>query len=206
MKFGININKKHFIKQLLTCYFVTSIIFASLSMFLFAGCYNVEGKEILFPMLDGDDDSGGSIPRDTGSGDTSSDDTSSGDTSSDDNDKDTSSTDAADAEKDTADAEKDADDDILAGIVDYSDAYPQVKPDILGEISYAKLKSGRITVQGKKVPTGSLSSYSRAVEIASTLKKWIVGGKFLLTEPVAPLPGVESGVTFKPLKERPLET
>jgi uncharacterized protein (DUF39 family) len=98
------------------------------------------------------------------------------------------------------------DDDILAGIVDYSDAYPHQKPDILGEISYAKLKSGRITVQGKKVPTGSLSSYPRAVEIASTLKEWIVGGKFLLTEPVAPLPGVESGVTFKPLKERPLET
>ena len=98
------------------------------------------------------------------------------------------------------------DNDILAGIVDYSDAYPQLKPDILGEISYAKLKSGRITVQGKKVPTGSLSSYSRAIEIASTLKEWILGGKFLLTEPVAPLPGVESGVTFKPLKERPLET
>jgi len=98
------------------------------------------------------------------------------------------------------------DDDILAAIVDYSDAYPQMKPDILGEISYAKLKSGSITVQGKKVPTGSLSSYSRAVEIASTLKEWILGGKFLLTEPVAPLPGVESGVTFKPLKERPLET
>ena len=98
------------------------------------------------------------------------------------------------------------DDDILAAIVDYSEAYPQMKPDILGEISYAQLKSGSITVQGKKVPTGSLSSYSRAVEIASTLKEWILGGKFRLTEPVAPLPGVESGVTFKPLKERPLET
>jgi len=98
------------------------------------------------------------------------------------------------------------DDDILAAIVDYSDAYPHQKPDILGEISYGQLKSGSITVQGKKVPTGSLSSYSRAVEIANTLKEWILGGKFLLTEPVAPLPGVESGVTFKPLKERPLET
>ena len=98
------------------------------------------------------------------------------------------------------------DDDILAAIVDYSEAYPQMKPDILGEISYAQLKSGSIAVQGKKVPTGSLSSYSGAVEIANILKEWILGGKFLLTEPVAPLPGVESGVTFKPLKERPLET
>jgi len=93
---------------------------------------------------------------------------------------------------------------ILAPIVDYSEAYPQLKPDILGEISYAELKSGSIKVQGKDVPTGSLSSYPKAVEIAGTLKKWIEDGEFLLTEPVAPLPGVESGITFKPLKERPI--
>ncbi len=98
------------------------------------------------------------------------------------------------------------DDDIWAPIVDYSDAYPNQKPDILGEVSYAQLKSGSIAVQGKKVPTGSLSSYLRAVEIANILKEWILSGQFLLTEPVALLPGVESGVTFKPLKERPLET
>jgi len=95
--------------------------------------------------------------------------------------------------------------DIFAAVVDYSEVYPQLKPDILGEVSYADLKSGKITIQGKEVPTASLSSYPRAVEIASTLKEWILGGKFLLTEPVAPLPGVESGITFKPLKERPIE-
>ena len=95
--------------------------------------------------------------------------------------------------------------DILTPVVDYSEAFPQMKPDILGEVSYAQLKSGKITVQGKKVPTASLSSYSRAVEIAAILKEWILSGKFLLTEPVAPLPGVESGITFKPLKERPIE-
>jgi uncharacterized protein (DUF39 family) len=94
---------------------------------------------------------------------------------------------------------------ILAPIVDYSTAYPQRKPDILGEVSYAQLKSGQITVQGKAVPTASLSSYPRAVEIAQTLKEWILSGQFLLTVPVAPLPGVESGITFKPLKERPIE-
>jgi len=59
---------------------------------------------------------------------------------------------------------------ILAPVVDYSEAYSQLKPDILGEVSYAELKSGRIRVQGKDVPTGSLSSYPKAVEIASTLK------------------------------------
>jgi len=98
-----------------------------------------------------------------------------------------------------------ADDDIFAPVVDYSQAFPQMKPDILGEVSYAQLKSGKITIRGKKVPTASLSSYPKAVEIANTLKEWILSGKFLLTEPVAPLPGVESGITFKPLKERPIE-
>ncbi len=93
---------------------------------------------------------------------------------------------------------------IFAPIVDYSEAYSQMKPDILGEISYAELKSSRIKFQGKDVPTGSLSSYSKAVEIACILKKWIEKGEFLLTEPVAPLPGVESGISFKPLKERPI--
>jgi uncharacterized protein (DUF39 family) len=67
------------------------------------------------------------------------------------------------------------------------------------------LKTGKITIQGKEVPTASLSSYSRAVEIANLLKEWIISGKFQLTKPVAPLPGVESGITFKPLKERPIE-
>ena len=94
------------------------------------------------------------------------------------------------------------DEEILAPIVDYSDAYPQRKPDILGEVSYAQLKSGKIVVQQKEVPTASLSSYPKAVEIAQTLKEWISKGHFLLTEPVAPLPGVESGITFKPLEER----
>ncbi len=94
---------------------------------------------------------------------------------------------------------------IFAPVVDYSESYPQMKPDILGEVSYAQLKSGKISVQGKEIPTASLSSYPKAVEIAKTLKEWISSGKFLLTEPVAPLPGVESGIAFKPLKERPIE-
>ncbi len=94
---------------------------------------------------------------------------------------------------------------IFGAVIDYSDAYPNMKPDIVGEVSYAELKSGAVKLQGKKVPTGSLSSYPKALEIADTLKDWIKRGEFLLTEAVAPLPGVESGVSFKPLKERPLE-
>jgi len=94
--------------------------------------------------------------------------------------------------------------DIFAPIVDYSDAYPQRSPDILGEVSYGDLRSGRISLQGKEVPTASLSSYPRAVEIANLLRDWIMTGEFLLTEPVAPLPGVEEGITVKPLEERPI--
>jgi len=95
--------------------------------------------------------------------------------------------------------------DILAPVVDYFEGYPQRNPDILGEVSYAQLKSGKIKVQGKDVPTASLSSYSRAVDIANILKGWIKKGEFFLTDPVAPLPGVESGMVCKPMPERPIE-
>jgi L-aspartate semialdehyde sulfurtransferase len=97
------------------------------------------------------------------------------------------------------------DTDILAPIVDYSETYPQRKPDVLGEVSYAQLKTGKIEVRGKQVPTSSLSSYPRAVEIAQILKEWIRKGEFTLTEPVAPLPGVESGIASKGLEERPID-
>jgi len=97
------------------------------------------------------------------------------------------------------------DTEIYAQIIDYSDAFPQLKPDTLGEVTYAELKSGKIKIKGKEVPTASRSSYPKAVEIATILKDWIKNGKFFLTEPVEPLPGINSGVTFKKLNERPIE-
>jgi uncharacterized protein (DUF39 family) len=90
-------------------------------------------------------------------------------------------------------------------VVDYSDAFPNLKPDIVAEVSYADLKSGSVKIKGKDVPTASRSSYSKAVEIAALLKDRIKAGRFLLTEPVAPLPGAESGVKFKPMNERPIQ-
>ena len=93
---------------------------------------------------------------------------------------------------------------IYTQVIDYSHAYPQMVPGSLTEVNYAQLKSGKITVQGKEVPTGNLSSYSKAREIAEELKSWIKKGDFLLTEAVSALPGAESGYTFKPLKERPI--
>jgi uncharacterized protein (DUF39 family) len=95
--------------------------------------------------------------------------------------------------------------DITAPVVDYSEAYPNCKPEILAEVTVAQLKSGEITVNGKKVTTAGLSSYARAREIALILKSWIESGTFLLSEPVGPLPTSDSGYRFKPLKERPWE-
>jgi len=98
-----------------------------------------------------------------------------------------------------------SDEEIYAQVVDYSQNYPQCTGSPLGEVNYAQLKSGKIKVQGKEVPTGSLSSYSKAVDIAQELKAWIKKGDFLLTEPVAPLPQADSGYSFRMLNERPAE-
>jgi uncharacterized protein (DUF39 family) len=95
--------------------------------------------------------------------------------------------------------------DIMAPVIDYSDAFPDLKPDKLGEVTYAELNSGKIKVKGKDVPTGSRSSYPKALEIANILKEWIKQGKFFLTSPVENLPGAESGVRVRPLRERPIE-
>jgi uncharacterized protein (DUF39 family) len=97
------------------------------------------------------------------------------------------------------------DEEIWAQVVDYSEAYPQLIPGSLGEVNYKQLKSGKINVQGKEIPTSGLSSYLKAREIAQILKEWIEAGKFFLTRPVELIPSVESGVVFKPLKERPVK-
>ena len=97
------------------------------------------------------------------------------------------------------------DEEIYTQIVDYSKIYPKGESESLGEVNYAQLKSGKITFQGKKVPTASLSSYAKARKIAAILKDWIKKGEFLLTEPVKLLPSADSEVTFKPLKERPIK-
>jgi len=96
------------------------------------------------------------------------------------------------------------DEDIVSQIVDYSQSYPQVQPGSLGEVNYKELRSGGITINGKQVPTGGISSYAKAREIAQLLKRWIGEGAFLLSEPVAGLPSAESGVSCKLLNERPL--
>ena len=95
-----------------------------------------------------------------------------------------------------------SDADLQAPIVDYCGAYPNRESDNLGHVSYAELRSGTITVQGKQLPTASLSSYAGAREIAATLKAWIEKGSFSLTAPSAGLPSVEAGIKFKPMPDR----
>jgi uncharacterized protein (DUF39 family) len=92
--------------------------------------------------------------------------------------------------------------DILAPVVDYADAYPNRRGEVIAEVSYAELKTGHIKIKGRDIPSASLSSYPRAAEIARKLKSWIEKGQFLITERVAPLPGAERGVSFKSLNER----
>ncbi len=97
-----------------------------------------------------------------------------------------------------------SDADIVGPVVDYSEAYPNGKAEILAHVTVAELKSGEITVNGKKVVTAGLSSYARAREVAQILKDWILAGQFFLTEPLETLPGPDSGYAFKPLAERPV--
>jgi uncharacterized protein (DUF39 family) len=92
--------------------------------------------------------------------------------------------------------------DIYATIVDYSTTYPQRDDGDLGRVSYAELRSGEIEIQGKKVPTTSLSSYLKARHIAQVLKDWIIEGDFLLTEPVQPLPSTDAGIMMNNLEEK----
>jgi uncharacterized protein (DUF39 family) len=83
------------------------------------------------------------------------------------------------------------DEELLAPIVDYGSDYPTGSGRILGHVSYAQLKSGSLTLDGKEIPAVPLSSLVRAREIARLLKEWLASGKFLLGEPVEPLPTAE---------------
>jgi len=93
---------------------------------------------------------------------------------------------------------------LVTQVIDYSYDYPNGISRSLGEVTYAQLKSGEIEVEGKKVPTASVSSYYKARQIAEALKDWITAGKFELGEPVALLPGPDVAEASKPFKERPL--
>ncbi len=82
------------------------------------------------------------------------------------------------------------DEDIYTQVYDYSMDYPKGVSKALAEVSYKDLRSGTITIDGKKVITAPLSSYYKARQIANTLKEWIESGNFVLGEPQQILPSV----------------
>ncbi len=87
--------------------------------------------------------------------------------------------------------------DLTATIYDYGVA-ARSRPS-LGTVSYAELRSGSIEIEGKKVPTGPISSLPRARRIAAELKRWITEERFAIAEPVELLPQPGSQ-TQKPLE------
>jgi uncharacterized protein (DUF39 family) len=84
-----------------------------------------------------------------------------------------------------------SDEDLFTQVIDYSYDYPNGIKRNYGIVSYAELKSGKITVLGKEVPTFPISSLPKARKIAEILKNWIKQGEMLLTEPVSPLSGAK---------------
>ena len=77
------------------------------------------------------------------------------------------------------------DEKIVAPVVDF--AVPRRVRPTFGLVTYAQLKSGRITIEGKTVRTAPLSSIPFSREVAQILKQWIEAGDFTLTQPVAPI-------------------
>ncbi|MCL6614773.1 MAG: homocysteine biosynthesis protein, partial [Firmicutes bacterium] len=75
---------------------------------------------------------------------------------------------------------------IRTTIVDYG--VPRRARPTYGQVTYAELRSGEIELKGRKVPTAPLSSLAMAREIARVLKEWLQSGRFLLQEPIRPLP------------------
>jgi len=84
-----------------------------------------------------------------------------------------------------------SDEDITYPIIEYSEGYPLGRGGSLGRVSMAQLMSGEIDVGGKRVSTGSMASRALGRQVAQELKGLITQGDFLLTRPVAPLPGAE---------------
>ena len=72
--------------------------------------------------------------------------------------------------------------DIYTQVIDYS--VPRRLRPSLGKVSYAELRSGTVTIDGRSIPTAPLSSLSKAREIAAELKEWVKNSKFTLQEPI----------------------
>ncbi|MBU4173732.1 MAG: homocysteine biosynthesis protein [Actinobacteria bacterium] len=88
--------------------------------------------------------------------------------------------------------------DIETQVFDYSKPTRAREP--VRSVSYAELRSGRITIGEKKVHTAPISSYKVARLIAETLKGWISEGRFQVSAPVGRLP-LEGGLNVLDQRE-----
>ena len=80
------------------------------------------------------------------------------------------------------------DSEIFGYVTDYSVDYPQKTGKTLARYSYEELRSGQVTLDGRKVKVSSISSYNKAQKIAGILKAEIEDGKFLVAQPSQRLP------------------
>lgn len=92
-----------------------------------------------------------------------------------------------------------SDEEIKTNLLDYG--IPRRSRPSLKETDYAELKSGKLRLKEREIPAQPLSSLKIAREVASTLKKWIVDGKFLLTSPTQRLSVTEVCRPMKITKE-----
>ncbi|RKY36953.1 MAG: hypothetical protein DRP78_02375 [Candidatus Omnitrophota bacterium] len=79
------------------------------------------------------------------------------------------------------------DQDIYTNVFDYSRLDAEKSSYLVGKVNYKDLKTGRIVLKGKTIPSAGLSSYFKAREICEILKTRIQQNKFQLTEPVEKL-------------------
>lgn len=76
--------------------------------------------------------------------------------------------------------------DIHTSIVDYS--VQRLNKPIIAKCSYEELRSGYVSIEGRRIRTAPLSSLHKARQIALELKKWVAEKSFTLQQPIAAFP------------------
>nr|WP_321497773.1 homocysteine biosynthesis protein [uncultured Methanolobus sp.] len=86
--------------------------------------------------------------------------------------------------------------DVTTKILDYG--IPSRDRPAIRDVTYEELRSGYVDINGKEVPTSSLSSFKKSRIIANELKSWIARGEFFVSMPVERLP---KDISAKPMKQ-----
>ena len=89
--------------------------------------------------------------------------------------------------------------DMVTEVIDYG--VGRRERPVLGKVTYEELKSGKIELEGKEVPTSPLSSFLMAHKVAEELKSRVEEGEFFLSLPVDRLP---ADTVVKPMKQTEL--